>query len=52
MTVTNFLSNPSSGGALSSTGSAYVSVGATLDVGANQTFGAYSGSFNVTVSYP
>jgi len=52
MTITNFTSNPSTGGSLNSGGSATVTVGGTLNVGANQTLGSYVGSFTVTVSYP
>ena len=51
MTVSSIVGSPSAGGTLSSGGSATVNVGGTLTVAANQTFGQYSGSFNVTVSY-
>jgi len=52
MVVSSFVSNPSSGGLLSAGGSFNVFVGATLAVGAHQTFGSYTGTFNVTVSFP
>ena len=38
-------------GTLSASGSQVFDVGATLGVGAGQTVGAYTGTFNVTVSY-
>jgi len=52
MTVTAIVASPSSGGTLSAGGSATVKIGGTLTVSPTQTFGQYSGSFNVTVSYP
>jgi len=52
MTISSIVGSPSTGGTLSSGGSATVNVGGTLTVAANQMFGQYSGSFNVTVSYP
>ncbi len=51
MTVNQFVSNPSHTGTLSSRGTATLSVGATLNVGSNQTGGTYSGTFPVTVTY-
>jgi hypothetical protein len=49
MTVTGF--NHNSDLMLSDTGADSFSVGATLNVGADQVAGEYSGSFNVTVLY-
>ncbi len=51
MTVDTFTSNPSGTGALSAGGSQTLNVGATLQVGASQATGTYTGSFNVTVAY-
>lgn len=51
MPVTGFTSQPASAGVLPGTGSQALSVGATLDVDANQAPGTYSGTFNVTVDY-
>jgi hypothetical protein len=52
MSVTNFVSNPTLQGTLSSGGAYTVTVGASLIVAANQTFGKYTGSFAINVSYP
>jgi len=49
MEVTDFTHN--SGLALSSSGSATFSVGATLHLDADQVAGDYTGSFNVTIDY-
>jgi hypothetical protein len=51
MTVNGFTSNPSGTGALSAGGSQNLLVGATLNVGASQATGTYSGTFDVTVTY-
>lgn len=53
MTVNNFISNPTvaSGGILNSDGKQDIYVGATLNVGAAQAAGSYSGNFSVTVAY-
>lgn len=51
MTVNTFTSSPSATGTLSSTGSQALTVGATLQVGANQRADGYTGTFNVTVEY-
>jgi hypothetical protein len=53
MTVDNFTSSPdeTAGGIIASNGTQTLSVGATLNVGADQTPGEYTGSFDVTVSY-
>ena len=51
MALSNFTSNPSGIGQLSATGKQTVSVGATLNVGAQQAPGAYTGVFDVTVDY-
>jgi Domain of unknown function (DUF4402) len=51
MAVNGFVSNPSATGTLSGGGSQTLKVGATLTVGNNQTPGAYTGSFSVTVAY-
>ena len=48
MTVDNFVSNSTF---TLTGGSETFNVGATLNVGANQVAGAYSGNFNVTVNY-
>lgn len=49
MEVTNFTHN--SGLVLSSSGAATFSVGATLNLDADQVAGDYTGSFNVTIAY-
>lgn len=52
MTVNTFTSNPSGTGQLQVIlGSQILTVGATLNVGANQASGTYTGTFNVTVVY-
>ncbi len=51
MTVDTFTSNPGSTGTLSSGGTQVLTVGASLDVGANQADGDYNGTFTVTVTY-
>lgn len=43
--------NPSGTGTIGSAGTQVVNVGGTLNVGANQAAGAYTGSFTVTVAY-
>jgi hypothetical protein len=50
MTITQFTSNPNASGILTG-GSQDFYVGGTLNVGANQTAGTYTGEFNVTVAY-
>ena len=50
MTVNSFVSNPSGTGVLTG-GSQALNVGATLNVGANQAPGLYTGNFSVTVVY-
>jgi hypothetical protein len=50
MTVDNFTSNPSGTGALTA-GAQTLTVGGTLNVGAAQAAGTYTGTFNVTVNY-
>lgn len=50
MTINSFTSTPSSTGTLTS-GEETVKVGATLNVGASQASGNYTGSFSVTVAY-
>jgi hypothetical protein len=53
MTMTNFTSNLGAAkGTIGGGGTSSFLVGATLNVGASQTPGSYSGSFSVTVSYP
>jgi hypothetical protein len=53
MTMTNFTSNLGAAkGTVGGGGTASFLVGATLNVGASQTPGSYTGSFSVTVSYP
>ncbi len=51
MTVNAFTSNPTPTGNLGAGGSQALLVGATLNVGANQVTGVYTGTFNVTVTY-
>lgn len=52
MALTGFTSEPSgAGGRLGTTGDQVLSVGASLQVGADQTQGDYSGSFTVIVTY-
>ncbi|UCH73103.1 MAG: DUF4402 domain-containing protein [Rhodospirillales bacterium] len=51
MTLNNFTSSPSGFGVLANNGQATLSVGATLQVGAGQPAGAYTGVFTVTVNY-
>jgi hypothetical protein len=50
MTVTGFGSNPSGTGILTA-GTQNLLVGATLNVGAGQVAGVYSGTFDVSVAY-
>jgi len=50
MLVNNFVSTPSATGLLTG-GTETVKVGATLNVGAAQAAGTYSGNFSVTVAY-
>ncbi len=49
MTASAFSSNPSGTGTFNNSGSASLAVGATLNVSAAQTMGAYSGSFVINV---
>ncbi len=51
MTVDTFTSDPGATSTLSGAGSDTVAVGATLNVGASQVSGAYTGTFDVTVAY-
>jgi hypothetical protein len=51
MSLTDFSSSPASTGQLNAMGSQTLSVGARLNVGANQPSGSYSGSFVVYVDY-
>ncbi|RSZ59907.1 DUF4402 domain-containing protein [Massilia atriviolacea] len=50
MALTGFTSAPAGGGVLSG-GSQLLSIGATLQVGAGQAAGNYSGSFHITIEY-
>ena len=50
MTVDNFASTPSGTGTLAA-GTQNVTVGGTLNVGAAQAAGSYTGTFSVTVNY-
>lgn len=50
-TLNAFTSDPSGVGALDASGEQTVVVGATMEVGAGQTSGAYTGSFLVRVDY-
>jgi hypothetical protein len=51
MTMNAFTSNPSGSGTIGIGGTTTVTVGATLNVGANQSTGSYTGSLPVTVAY-
>jgi hypothetical protein len=51
MAVTNFVSSPAAGVSNSVTTTTAVSVGATLNVGANQPPGTYSGSFTLIANF-
>ena len=51
MVVDNFTSSPTPSGVLDGSGQQTLFVGATLNVGSNQAFGAYSGQISVTVDY-
>jgi hypothetical protein len=51
MTVDTFTSSPGGTGTLDGAGQQTLYVGATLNVGAAQPSGIYSGSFSVTVTY-
>ncbi len=51
MDVNSFTSDPSGTGTLSAGGADTLNVGATLEVGANQPAGTYTGTFDVTVEY-
>lgn len=51
MTVDAFTSSPAGTGTLDTAGQGEVRVGATLQVGASQASGSYSGTFSVTVAY-
>lgn len=51
MELSGFISNPSDFGQLGAGGTQALSIGATLNVGASQAPGAYSGTFSVTVEY-
>jgi hypothetical protein len=51
MTVNHFTSNPSGTGTLAANGEQTLSVGARLNVDADQAAGEYAGEFTVTVAY-
>jgi len=51
MTVNTFKSNPTGGGVLNGSGSATVTIGATLHIGVAQSTGSYAGTFPVTLSF-
>ncbi|KAF0196210.1 MAG: YapH protein, partial [Bacteroidetes bacterium] len=51
MTVNNFTSDPTPTGLLNGGGSQTINVGATLNVGASQATGNYSGTYDVTIAY-
>ena len=51
MSVDNFTSSPTPSGVLDGSGQQTLFVGGTLNVGANQAFGSYSGQMSVTVDY-
>jgi spore coat protein U-like protein len=50
MTVDNFSSTPNGTGTLTA-GTQNITVGGTLNVGAAQASGSYTGTFSVTVNY-
>jgi hypothetical protein len=51
MTINGYTSVPAATGTLNGTGEATIAVGATLQVGASQASGTYTGTFDVTVAY-
>jgi Domain of unknown function (DUF4402) len=51
LTVDSFTSDPSGAGQLDALGNQELTIGATLNVGANQAPGDYSGIFDITVAY-
>lgn len=51
MTLSNFTSNPSGFGMLGSNGQSTLTIGATLQVGAGQPAGTYTGVITITVDY-
>ncbi|MFL6672229.1 MAG: DUF4402 domain-containing protein [Massilia sp.] len=51
MALTAFTSNPAPGAGVLSGGSLTFTVGATLNVGANQPTGSYTGSLPITIQY-
>jgi hypothetical protein len=51
MTVNTFTSSAGASSTLNGSGTSSFTVGATLQVGANQVAGAYTGTFQVTVAY-
>jgi len=51
MTLNNFTSNPSGFGVFGNNGQTTLTVGATLQVGAGQAAGIYTGVFTITVDY-
>lgn len=51
MTVNTWTSNPTPSGTLTG-GTSTLKVGGTLNVGASQVAGTYTGTFSVTVAYP
>jgi len=51
MTVNTFTSSPSGTGTIGGGGTQSLTVGATLQVGANQVQATYTGTFDVTVAY-
>lgn len=51
MTVNGFTSDPTPTGTLGAGGTQTINVGATVNVGANQATGNYSGTYDVTIAY-
>lgn len=51
MTVTSFTVSPGLTGSFSAAGTQSITVGATMNVGANEPQGDFSGSFSITVDY-
>lgn len=51
MLVNGFTSDPAATGLFSGTGTQTINVGATVNVGASQVTGNYSGTYDVTIAY-
>jgi hypothetical protein len=51
MVVNGFTSDPAATGLFSGAGTQTINVGATVNVGASQPTGDYSGTYDVTIAY-